>query len=643
MRSNESDTNKTSHHFFPIILYYQLFVVTWIAFSGWFLFSFYLIPEELTTLQLTGLFSGLFLLSSLIFGVLLRIFKKRNTIDTICLVSAEGTLLDGLTRDGEKLSIIPEELTGKQVSDIFPDDLSEKLLRSIQMASETGKFSRVEYKLSNENKKMSLEAKFLSRDKQEVLVILRNVADLKRIRGAGEDNRVTLTTDNSELSIHPTIAMINNLFTMHPHTLEKKEVDSLRKMANNLMASIRTIRKSLKTQHTDKRNDRMITVIEKQLRHTRKLEAIGTLAGGIAHDFNNQLFAILGYLTLAKKELKPGDPILEDLENANEAAKKAQELVNHILAFSRQQEIDPHPVEMVSLVKEASKLIQLGTPPNIVIKQDIDPNCGMVLADPIRIHQVLVNLCANSIHAMQKKGGILEIKLFQSSLSPGEASLNELDSERNYLTLSVKDNGHGIPDTIIDRIFDPFFTTKPVDEGTGLGLSVIHGIIKNHNGNIHVVSNPEEGTTFTVYLPTLEESLPDQLPTEQLPLTGSEKILIVDDEPTLSSLMGRFLKQYSYQTTCLNDSRKALELLEKNPNHFDLIITDHSMPYLTGLQLSRKVLKLRPEIPIILVSGYSHAVSPEKAKAEGVREFIFKPFDQKQLCQTVREVLDHSC
>ena len=378
---------------------------------------------------------------------------------------------------------------------------------------------------------------------------------------------------------------------------------------------------------------------EAELRQAQKMRAIGTLAGGIAHDFNNILTAILGYTQLAQERVKSDATCRSYMDGVFTAGLRARELVRQILTFSRQDEQEKKPIEIHLIIKEALKLLRASLPANIEIVQNIPANCGAVLADPTQIHQVIMNLCTNAYHAMQEKGGTLTVSLGETAAGNISPSLPEGD----YLQLVVSDTGCGMDTSILERIFEPYFTTKEEGKGTGLGLAVTHGIVESHGGHIRVASATGLGTTFSIYLP-LHKGLPaEALETLEKPefLGGSERILVVDDEKEIVQLLEIFLAGYGYRITSLSDSTAAYAWFCANPREVDLVITDMSMPHLTGKELAMKMLALRPDLPIILCSGFSEVISEEDVKKFGIRAFFLKPFlDKVVVARLVRQVLD---
>ncbi|MHC1742546.1 MAG: response regulator [Syntrophobacteraceae bacterium] len=380
--------------------------------------------------------------------------------------------------------------------------------------------------------------------------------------------------------------------------------------------------------------------LESQLRHAQKLEAIGTLAGGIAHDFNNILTPIIGYTEMALSGMPETSPLMYDLNQVLAAANRAKDLVSQILTFSRQsQDQLMRPTDLSVVLKEALRLLRASLPTTIEIRKNIHK--GMILADATQIHQVIVNLCTNAAHAMNERG-VLDVSLTQVRLSDQDLhalSFSVLKPGR-YIKLSVSDTGHGMSRDIMEHIFDPYFTTKEVGGGTGLGLAVVHGIVKKHGGEISVRSTLGKGSVFEVYLPAVTA---DAVRTANPPLSlprGTETILLVDDEPMIMDLGSRLLGQLGYTVKARNDPHEALALLLSNPREIDLVITDYTMPGLTGMDLSSRVLKARPGMPIILCTGFNERVTTEMARQAGITEILIKPFDKRRLAEVVRTVLN---
>lgn len=392
-----------------------------------------------------------------------------------------------------------------------------------------------------------------------------------------------------------------------------------------------------------------------QLRQAQKMEAIGTLAGGIAHDFNNILQALIGYTEMAKENMPAESHVVGDLDQVLHAANRAKELVKQILTFSRQSEHKREALQLHLVAKEALKLIRASIPTTIEIRENIDLDCGTVLANPTQIHQIVMNLCTNAYHAMRETGGILTVELSHIEIKENDTKVSALHWQPGpYVMLIISDTGCGMNRATRDRIFEPYFTTKDQGEGSGMGLAVTHGIVKKYGGHITVDSEPGHGSTFQVYLPCLEpptssaasnngEDLPkgqEQIMTAAKAPSGKERILVVDDEETVVQLEKKILERLGYQVTAMVSCEEALQAFSSQPDHFDLVITDMTMPHMTGATLAQQLLTIRPDIAIIMCSGFNEQMTEEKAKAIGIREFILKPIQIKDMARVVRTTLD---
>ena len=380
--------------------------------------------------------------------------------------------------------------------------------------------------------------------------------------------------------------------------------------------------------------------LEAQLQQAQKLESIGTLAGGIAHDFNNVLSPILIHSEMATMELAPDSPVQHNLKEIFKAGERARDMVKQILAFGRQKQQEKIAVKMGSILKEVLKLLRSTIPTTIDIRHTIDAEVDTIFADPTQIHQIIMNLCTNAFHAMREKGGVLEIKLDDLYLDLKAVSQFTDLNPGSYLRLTVADTGHGIAPAIIDNIFDPYFTTKDVGEGTGMGLSVAHGIVTSHGGDIKVESEPGKGTTFQILLPKFEtDTSPVAQPSVQL-LRGTERVLFVDDERTAVDAFQPMLESLGYNVTARTSSIEALEAFRNNPDAFDLVISDMTMPNMTGKDLAKALMSIRSDIPIILCTGFSEQIDENEAREMGISAFVMKPIVMKEMAHRIREVLD---
>jgi signal transduction histidine kinase len=380
--------------------------------------------------------------------------------------------------------------------------------------------------------------------------------------------------------------------------------------------------------------------LEKQLVRAQKLEAIGTLAGGIAHDFNNILGAIIGYTELALFEVESDSIGANNMNQVLKASHRAKDLVKQILAFSRKDKRDKESVRLDLIAKEALKLLRASLPVSITIHQEIDENVGPILGDHSQIHQVIMNLCTNAWHAMEENGGTLSLYLAEVNVT-GEDLVQFPDADLGaHVKLNIKDTGAGMPKEVMDRIFDPYFTTKGQGKGTGLGLSIVHGIVRRHGGHIKVWSKPQNGTTFEILFPlSKKQGMSEKKGTAQ-PLGGTERILFVDDEKALSDLGEKILTYLGYKVLTTQNPAEALEIFSAAPDEFDLVITDMAMPGMNGRRLAEKLREIRPDIPLLLCTGFSDELDQKNIHSIGIQAMLMKPLTIEKLSKTVRKVLD---
>jgi PAS domain S-box-containing protein len=383
--------------------------------------------------------------------------------------------------------------------------------------------------------------------------------------------------------------------------------------------------------------------IEIQLAQKQKMETIGTFAGGIAHDFNNILAAIIGYAELAIIDELKHEKLHKDLEGVLKASKRARDLVAQILSFSRHGEMNYKPIKLQATIKESLRMLRAIIPVTIEIRQNIRSS-GMIMADPVQIHQIMMNLILNAVQAMGEMGGVLDLSLEDVAVDESSV-IHGLDlNPGTYIMLTISDTGHGIEPEVLERIFEPYFTTKNKGGNSGLGLSVVQGIVKKNKGAIICKSRPGEGTTFVIYLPLVEfnKEKGKESHDEVTLSPGTERILFIDDEPDLAEMAKMALENLGYRVTSLTSSGKALEVFKENPESFDLVITDMTMPEMTGERLAQRLMEIRHDIPIILCSGYGEHISTEKVKDIGIQEYVMKPFTLADLAGTIRRVLDAS-
>ena len=380
--------------------------------------------------------------------------------------------------------------------------------------------------------------------------------------------------------------------------------------------------------------------LETRLQQAHKMEAIGTLAGGIAHDFNNILFPIMGYTEMLLEDAPEDSPDRPILNKIYTGSLRARDLVQQILTFSRQESSELKLIKMQPIIEEALKLIRSSIPTTIDIKQNIDADCGVIKADPTQIHQIVMNIATNAYHAMMETGGALKVNLKEIQLDEHDV-LNQNMEPRGYACLIIADTGSGMDKALIEKIFDPFFTTKEKGRGTGMGLSVVHGIVTGMGGDIRVYSEPGKGSEFKIYLPVVQGfSSEQQTRQKQILPGGNEHILLVDDEEVILAMEKQMLERLGYQVTSRTSSIETLEAFRANPDKFDLVITDMAMPNMPGDRLAAELTKIRPDIPILLCTGFSEIMSEEKAASIGIKGFLMKPIVTKDLAQKIRELLE---
>jgi PAS domain S-box-containing protein len=435
--------------------------------------------------------------------------------------------------------------------------------------------------------------------------------------------------------------LVGNLLIGQKKTGYTNDDQGLMEMVADQIAPVLKTRLERDQEHKERRR------AENRLQQVQKLEAIGSLAGGIAHDFNNILSAILGYAQLAMDRLPADSPVLADLEQVYKGGERAKDLVMQILAFSRPQEQDAAPIQIGPIIKEVLKFLKSTLPSSIEIRQQVVPDPGIILADPTRIHQILMNLCTNAAHAMDNTGGILTVALssitLDSAMTPDTGMTTALSDlvPGKYLRLTVGDTGQGIAPDILPRIFDPYFTTKRRGEGTGMGLATVHGIIKSYGGGITVSSAPGKGTTFHVYFPVIDGPA-EPAPEKQAPAAAARNdacILFVDDEPPIARLGKQLLEHLGYTAEACTDPLEALALVKSGPDRFDLVITDLTMPGMKGDQLAGELTKIRPDLPVILCSGFSMNMTGKMMAESGIKAFIMKPLIKNKLAAVIQQVM----
>jgi len=453
----------------------------------------------------------------------------------------------------------------------------------------------------------------------------------------------------SEQLIEYLKGIVNELATIITNLTERKRAEKALRSACDQMeqrvfertaqledTNIRLLREIEDRKRASKENEKL----QGQLRQAHKMEAIGTLAGGIAHDFNNILGMIIGNADLAMYEVPEWHAGREYLEEIQKASRRAKKIVRQLLSFSRKAEERFERVDVVQIANESLKLLRSSIPASIEFQKTLTDESCTILGDPTQLHQAIINLVTNASHAMQRDGGILEVAVERVELKNREVFFDFNLPAGTYIRLTVADTGDGIQHEILDRIFDPYFTTKEVGKGTGMGLSVVHGIVKNHNGAITVRSQSGNGTSFSLLFPVIDGEPPQGIKIDQNIPKGNERILFIDDEKTLLNLGSRMLGFLGYQVEIRLNPVEALERFRSNPNGYNLVITDMAMPKMTGDKLIRNLLKINPSVKTILCTGFSENIDEEKALELGAMAFMLKPLDWRDLAITVRKVLD---
>jgi PAS domain S-box-containing protein len=380
--------------------------------------------------------------------------------------------------------------------------------------------------------------------------------------------------------------------------------------------------------------------LEEHLQQTQKMESIGTLAGGIAHDFNNILGIMVGNAELALDDVPPWNPGYQNLQEIKTAGLRAAHIVKQLLSFSRKSEQKLKPVEIKAIIKDSLNLLRATMPATVEIRENFATAEGTILADPIQINQVIMNLCINASQAMEDEGGIIEVSALKVALNGGAGDGSPGLPKGNYIKIAVSDTGNGIDPQIADKIFDPYFTTKEVGRGSGMGLAVVHGIVKNHGGGVTVDSIPGQGATFNVFFPLVEGTAEAEAPETETPQHGHETILVVDDEPSIVYMTAQMLRRLGYRVEAKVNPDEAIDLLQSGSQQIDLVISDMTMPQMTGVQLFEKVKKIQPDLPVIICTGHSDLINPKKAKELGIAALAMKPITRQTITKAVRDVLD---
>lgn len=457
---------------------------------------------------------------------------------------------------------------------------------------------------------------------------------------AGERVFGVLEMDGVMLDYHPSVKNQLQLFLNYAGLALCSEIlnhSKLKAAYDDLKARNEDLRREIAERH---RAEKEARELEAQLRQVQKLEAVGQLAGGIAHDFNNILGAILGYAELAQDELAPESEARSHLAEILTAAERARDLVGQILAFSRKADRRSAPLDLARLVAEALRLVRATIPTTIAFETRLDGGSATVLGDPTQLHQVVVNLCTNAAHAMEDEGGTLSVSIGRRTLSADDVRKDPETAPGDYVVLEVRDTGCGIPADIRERVFDPFFTTKAVNKGTGMGLSVVLGIVRGHGGTIEMESEEGRGTTVRVLLPQISAVPAAKGAALAVPRGNGERVLLVDDEPQVANVCARILERFGYRVEAFGDPRVALGRFCAAPDEFDVVVTDQTMPHMTGLQLVEQLRARRADIPVVLCTGFSAHVDAAEATRRAIDAFTPKPLGMSSLARSVRRALD---
>ncbi|SMD12380.1 PAS domain S-box-containing protein [Desulfocicer vacuolatum DSM 3385] len=543
----------------------------------------------------------------------------------------------------KKLGYTPDELMGKHFRTIIvPRYEKEISLNKILNDSHRLKKQKKPIKLFDERrtgkrKTTGLEIKLLCRDSSRLYY-----GHLKKLNSDDvivEINSTGLYTQDDETS---TTLYIGTMGIIRDISERKSLENDLRKARDDLEIKVDQRTRAL-VQKNKEYTEELIKsqLLEKKLIQAQKMEAVGTLAGGIAHDFNNILSIILGFVELSFDHAAENKELAENLTEINVAGNRAKELIKQILTFARKSDEKIEPLRASLIAKEVLKLLRSTIPSSISIVNEVKSN-GQIMANPTQLHQIFMNLATNAAHAMQHMDeGTLKISMQDMDIDKNNtpAGIPHI-AHGKYVVIKISDTGKGIPQKNLDLIFEPYFTTKPPGEGTGLGLSVVHGIIKNCNGEICVTSNPETGTKFTIFFPAVTHRVKRIKNNEKTLPTGTERIFVVDDEPMIAKLISRILEQCGYTVISTNSSLDALEMIRKTPEAFDLVITDMTMPHMTGERLAPQILNIRPDLPIIICTGYSSRINENTIEKTGARALLMKPVNRKKLSTMVRAILD---
>jgi len=611
-----------------------------------------------------------------------------NALDGIMLLSAEGHIIYQSPSNQQILGYPPEDMQGRHISEfIHPEDLSDTINTFSQVVQNPGSVELAGLRVRHQDGSYRV-VEGTGRNLLDNLYIEGVVINYKDVteRHQAEEARVRLETAISHAAesilitdkdaniqyINPAFEKItgyswNEVIGRNPRFLKSGKHDAgLYKELWSTITSGQVWRGHLTNKKKDgtlfeevasispildgngniinyvavKRDVTEEVALEFRMRQSQKMEAIGTLAGGIAHDFNNILSAVIGFTELSLDSVEKDSLVADNLQQVLTAGNRAKDLVRQILAFSRETEQERQPLDIVPVIKEVLKLLRASLPATIEIRQNIDNELYAIEADPTELHQILMNLCTNADHAMREQGGILEVSLSNVDLGVDFTDQYPDIKPGPYLKLIVSDTGVGMSPEVMDRIFDPFFTTKKTGEGTGLGMAVVHGLVKNYGGLIKVYSELGQGTSFQVFLPAIKRGAPLREEYGETVPAGTESILLIDDEPILVEICKQALERLGYRVTTRTSSLEALDLFRVRSDDFDLVISDVTLPKMTGDVLAEELMRVRPDIPVVLCTGYSTRITEERVRDLGIRAILMKPIIRTDLANTIRNVLD---
>ena len=542
----------------------------------------------------------------------------------------------------KKLGYSPEELIGEHFRKIILPEYEniislKKVLKDTESLNTDNKPVKLfDERRTGKRKTTGLEIQLQSKDSSRLYY-----GNLQRLGGRGVIVEVNSTGLYRENNIKGENVYVGTVGVIRDISERKCLENDLRKARDELEIKVQQRTEALVRKNKEYTEELIKSqLLEKELVQAQKMEAVGTLAGGIAHDFNNILSIILGFVELSSDHAQENMELAENLNEINVAGNRAKDLIKQILTFARRSDEKVQPIKVSLIAREILKLLRSTIPTYILIVDDVKSD-GRIMANPTQLHQIFMNLATNAAQAMDELNeGTLKFSIRDIDIDDGKDFNRPHLARGKYVMIKISDTGKGIPKEHLDLIFEPYFTTKVPGEGTGLGLSVVHGIVKNCNGDITVESSPETGTVFTLFFPLVGHRMDSVVDQKKLLSMGMERIFVVDDEHMIVKLTSRILEQLGYDVVGSNSSVEALDMIRKNPNDFDLVITDMAMPHLTGDRLTHEILKIRPDLPVILCTGYSSRINDDSIKKIGVRAVLMKPVNREKLSEIIRTVLD---